>query len=310
VEAGLTREGVANLVRSFGNGRYIGEYYDGDERMDIILDAGHWDTPEDLAQVPVATPSGRVFQLGQLTQVQQVVGTSTVNHVNGARTQVVFISPPDRVSLEETLALLRREVEPSLRSILGSEGSVAYSGSADGLQGSVDAMLKNFVMALGILFILLAGLFRSLKDSLLVVLTIPLATVGGVLALRGLNLIYFQPMDLLTMIGFIILLGLVVNNAILLVHQTRSAERRGLSRDKAVSEALSVRVRPILMSTMTSIFGMLPLLLVPGEGSLIYRGLAGVIIGGMLVSMLFTLVLLPCLLRQGNIQIQDPIHHV
>jgi multidrug efflux pump subunit AcrB len=139
-----------------------------------------------------------------------------------------------------------------------------------------------------------------MKDSLIVLLTIPLATVGGVLALQILNLIYFQPMDPLTMIGFIILLGLVVNNAILLVHQTRIGEREGLPRDEAVRQALLLRVRPIFMSTLTSIFGMLPLLLVPGEGALIYRGLAGVIVGGMAVSTLFTLLLLPSLLRMGK----------
>jgi multidrug efflux pump subunit AcrB len=147
---------------------------------------------------------------------------------------------------------------------------------------------------------LLAGLFRSLKDSALVILTIPLAGVGGVIALQTLNLFTFQPMDLLTMIGFIILLGLVVNNAILLVDQTRQGEREGLDRDQAVQEALQVRLRPIFMSTLTSIFGMLPLLLLPGEGSVIYRGLAASIVGGMACSMFFTLLLLPCLLRLGK----------
>ena len=102
------------------------------------------------------------------------------------------------------------------------------------------------------------------------------------------------------MIGFIILLGLVVNNAILLVHQIRAMERHGLARRTAVSEAVGMRLRPILMSTLTSIFGMLPLLLVPGAGSELYRGLAAVIVGGMSVSAAFTLVLLPSLLRIGE----------
>jgi multidrug efflux pump subunit AcrB len=110
----------------------------------------------------------------------------------------------------------------------------------------------------------------------------------------------FQPMDLLTMIGFIILLGLVVNNAILLVHQTRAAERGGLGRRQAVRQAVSLRLRPILMSTLTSIFGMLPLLLIPGAGTELYRGLAAVIVGGMTVSTVFTLILLPSLLRVGE----------
>ena len=148
--------------------------------------------------------------------------------------------------------------------------------------------------------LLLSALFRSIKDSLLVVLAIPLATVGSVLMLRFLNLFAFQPLDLLTMIGFVILLGLVVNNAILLVHQTRQAEVEGLDRRRAVLQALQLRLRPIFMSTLTSLFGMLPLLLMPGVGSVIYRGMAAVIVGGMSVSTLFTLLLLPCLLRIGE----------
>ena len=140
-------------------------------------------------------------------------------------------------------------------------------------------------------------MFRSARDSLLVILSVPLATVGGVVSLNLLNLVTFQPMDLLTMIGFIILLGLVVNNAILLVYETRRCESEGLDRTHAVEHALRQRLRPIFMSTLTTIVGMLPLLLNPGAGSIIYRGLATVIVGGMAVSTLFTIFLLPALLR-------------
>jgi multidrug efflux pump subunit AcrB len=131
-----------------------------------------------------------------------------------------------------------------------------------------------------------------------------MATVGGILALRLIDLALVssggQKMDLLTMIGFVILLGLVVNNAILLVYRARDAEREGMSRKDAVESAVRLRLRPILMSTMTSIFGMLPLMLMPGAGSELYRGMATVIVGGMLVSTLFTLVLLPSLLRMNE----------
>ena len=168
-------------------------------------------------------------------------------------------------------------------------------------------MAGSFALAIAILYLLMSALFRSFKDSLLVLTALPLAMVGSVVALWimndglkyvGVNL--FQPMDLLTMIGFIILLGLVVNNAILLVHQTRAAERLGLGRREAVEEAVGLRLRPILMSTLTSMFGMLPLLVIPGPGTELYRGLAAVIIGGMCVSTAFTLILLPSLLRIGE----------
>jgi multidrug efflux pump subunit AcrB len=191
-------------------------------------------------------------------------------------------------------------VEPRLAEIMPADGNILYGGSANALTRAIKSMAGNFALALMVLFLLMAALFRSPKDSAMVVLAMPLATVGGVVALRLLNLVTFQPLDLLTMIGFVILLGLVVNNAILLVHQTRSAERVGLARDEAVEQALRTRLRPIFMSTLTSIFGMLPLLLLPGAGSVIYRGLAAVIVGGMTVSTVFTLVLLPCLLRMGR----------
>ena len=146
-------------------------------------------------------------------------------------------------------------------------------------------------------------MFQSFKDALLVVTTLPMATVGGIVGLRFLDwtLRSFgdssQSMDLLTMIGFVILLGLVVNNAILLVLRARDAEKMGMSTHEAVSNAVRLRLRPIFMSTFTSIFGMLPLLLMPGSGTELYRGLAAVIVGGMLISTLFTLVLLPSLLK-------------
>ena len=147
---------------------------------------------------------------------------------------------------------------------------------------------------------LMISLFKSAKDSLLVLLVMPLAVAGGVIGLYILNLFTYQSLDLLTMIGFIILLGLVVNNAILLVDQTREAQNQGLSRTDAVAQAVSIRARPVYMSTLTSLFGMLPLMLMPGVGSEIYRGLATVIVGGMSISAIFTLLLFPCLLQLGK----------
>ncbi len=298
-EVGWTRNDVASVVRTVGNGLWLGEYFDGEDRMDIILSAGGWDTPEQLGAMPVMTPYGGVVPLGELVGVQRTTGPGQIRRVNGRRTVSLSVSPPENVSLETAVDRIRNEVEPLLKSALPADGSIVYGGSADSLADAIETMSSNFLMALGILFLLMAGLFRSLKDSAIVVLTIPLAGVGGILALQVLNLVSFQPMDLLTMIGFIILLGLVVNNAILLVDQTRRAEREGLDREAAVRQALQIRMRPIFMSTFTTIFGMLPLVLLPGEGSVIYRGLATAIVGGMTCSLFFTLLMLPSLLRFG-----------
>jgi multidrug efflux pump subunit AcrB len=299
-EVGWNRNAIASVVRTMGNGSWLGEYFDGDERMDIILKTGGWETPEQLASTPVMTPAGEVVPLGELVKVERTTGPGQIRRVNGRRTVSLSLSPPENVSLESAVKQINEEVEPLLRSALPDDGTIIYGGSADSLSDAIETMSSNFLLALIILFLLMAGLFRSVRDSAIVALTIPLAGVGGIISLQVLNLFTFQPMDLLTMIGFVILLGLVVNNAILLVDQTRRAERQGLSRDAAVEKALNVRMRPIFMSTFTTIFGMLPLVLMPGEGSVIYRGLATTIVGGMTCSLFFTLLMLPSLLRLGT----------
>ena len=146
----------------------------------------------------------------------------------------------------------------------------------------------------------MAALFRSVRDSLLVMLVMPASIAGGIAALRVVGLFGFQALDLLTMIGFIILLGLVVNAAILLVDQTRARERHGIPRRQAVREALETRARPIVLSTLTAVLGMAPLIFMPGLGAEVYRGLAAVVSGGMVVGTLFTWVLMPALLRLGE----------
>jgi multidrug efflux pump subunit AcrB len=299
-EVGWNRNAIASVIRTMGNGSWLGEYFDGDDRMDIILKTGGWETPEQLASTPVMTPAGEVVPLGELVKVERTTGPGQIRRVNGRRTVSLSLSPPENVSLESAVKQINEEVEPLLRSALPDDGTIIYGGSADSLSDAIETMSSNFLLALIILFLLMAGLFRSVRDSAIVALTIPLAGVGGIISLQVLNLFTFQPMDLLTMIGFVILLGLVVNNAILLVDQTRRAERQGLSRDAAVEKALNVRMRPIFMSTFTTIFGMLPLVLMPGEGSVIYRGLATTIVGGMTCSLFFTLLMLPSLLRLGT----------
>lgn len=299
-EAGWTRETLSSVVRSLGDGVWVGEYFDGEKRMDIILRSEPWENPDELEAVPLATPLGGVLPLGELVQLERTVGPSQIVRIDRRRSVVLNVTPPEDLSLEEAIEILQNDVEPELKPLLPPDGTIQYGGSASALKSAIANMSENFLLAIMVLFLLMSALFRSMRDSLLVLLALPLATVGGIAALRILNLISFQPMDLLTMIGFIILMGLVVNNAILLVHQTRSAENAGMDRRDAVRQALQVRLRPIFMSTLTSIFGMLPLVLMPGAGSVIYRGLAAVIVGGMSVSTIFTLLLLPTLLRLGE----------
>ncbi len=299
-EVGWSRETMGSIIRTLGDGLLVSDYFDGEETLDVVLRATPWDVPEELMSTPLATPNAGVLPLGEMVEMQRTAGPNELRRLDRRRTVTLQVRPPADVSLEVALNKLKTEYEPNIYRQLPLDASVSYSGSANKLESALQTMAGAFVLAIIILYLLMSALFRSFKDSLLVLLVIPLATVGGVSALAVMNLYVHQPMDLLTMIGFVILLGLVINNAILLVHQTRAAEREGMSRRDAVNNAVHLRLRPILMTTLTSIFGMLPLLLIPGAGSELYRGLAGVIVGGMTVSTVFTLILLPSLLRIGE----------
>jgi multidrug efflux pump subunit AcrB len=298
-EAGWDRREVATVMRALGDGVYVGDYFDGDRNMDIVLRAPEWTSPEQLAATPLATPRGGIQSLDQLVRLERTAGPNEIRRVNRRRAVTLSITPPGDLSLEETIEILKTNVEPALLQMLPEDGEISYFGSADDLDIALTNMARSFAFAIVVLYLLMSGLFRSFTDSLLVIAALPLATVGGVTLLRIMNL----PMDLLTMIGFITLLGLVVNNAILLVHQTRQAEREGLDRRGSVEQAIRRRLRPIMMSTLTSLFGMLPLLLIPGPGSEVYQGLAAVIVGGMSVSTIFTLIFLPSLLRLGETKV-------
>ncbi|MDH3767381.1 MAG: efflux RND transporter permease subunit, partial [Gammaproteobacteria bacterium] len=299
-QAGLTRQDVALAVRAMTGGLFVSEYFDGNDRYDVILRSGKWKNPEELAAMPIATPRSGPQTIGSLAEIKRTVGPTQLQRFDGQRTISLQVLPPNQTTVEEALAVLRDEAGPTISAALPEGSSIKYRGSADQLESALQGMLINFLLAVAILFVVMAAIFRSARDSLLVLLVMPLAIVGGFIALKALNLVTYQSLDILTMIGFIILLGLVVNNAILLVSQTRAGEESGMSRRDAVEQAVRVRARPVYMSTLTSVFGMLPLAVIPGVGSDIYRGLATVIVGGMFFSAIFTLILMPSLLRLGE----------
>jgi multidrug efflux pump subunit AcrB len=298
--SGLSRSEVASAVRAYTGGLWAGEYFDGNERLDIIVKADEWRSPEQLVEMPIMTPQSGVQTVGELTTLRQTVGPSQLLRINGRRTVSVDFEPPENMTLDEAIDLLEEKVEPRVRAAMAPKVQLAYAGSANELHQALKAMGQNFLLALVILFALMAALFRSVRDSLLVMLVLPVSVAGGILALRVIDLFGFQALDLLTMIGFIILLGLVVNAAILLVDQTRARERNGVPRSQAVREALETRARPIVLSTLTAVLGMAPLIFMPGLGAEIYRGLAAVVAGGMVVGTTFTWFLMPSLLRLGE----------
>jgi HAE1 family hydrophobic/amphiphilic exporter-1 len=142
----------------------------------------------------------------------------------------------------------------------------------------------------------MAALFESWLYPFVIIVSVPLGAVGGLLGLFILNRFVTQQLDVLTMLGFVILIGTVVNNAILIVHQSLNHMRAaGMGPQRAILESVRSRIRPIFMTTLTSVGGITPLVVFPGAGAELYRGLGSVLLGGLLVSTIFTLLVVPTL---------------
>ncbi|MEC4680213.1 MAG: efflux RND transporter permease subunit, partial [Nitrospirota bacterium] len=209
---------------------------------------------------------------------------------------------------------LQRQIITPLKEAgsLGQLYNIRLSGTADDLTQTYDALKWNLLLALLITYLLIAALFESFLYPLVIITSVPLAATGGLLGLALVNqFVAYQPMDVLTMLGFIILLGVVVNNAILVVHQAlnfldqkQGEGSAGLSSTtswstndpiQAIAESVRTRFRPIMMSMLTTTFGLFPLVVSSGAGSELYRGIGSIVLGGLVTSTIFTLVLVPAL---------------
>jgi multidrug efflux pump subunit AcrB len=296
-EVGWDRPTVGTLVRALGEGAWLGEYFDGKTRLPIMLRVAGGNTPEALSETPFFTPSGQQVRLGDLVTLSTEVVPPGIRRIDHRRTVTLTIDPPASLSLEEALRTINQQILPRIRAQMPQDGSIRMAGSADSLSRTLVTMGRVFGLALVVLFLLMTALFRSVRDSVVVLLTVPLALVGGMLGLRLLGLVAFQALDLLSMIGFVMMIGVIVNHAILLVAAVRGAQVDRVPMEEAIRLGLNQRLRAILASTLTGALGALPMAINPGPGSVIYRGLAAVNIGGVILSLVFSLILIPALIR-------------
>lgn len=319
-EVGMTRSDLGLAVQAAGEGILLFRDYEKNgelKDMKIITEDALSDLPlEALLTSPVATPDGEVVDLSSLANLKRVLGPEQIRHVDRLRAVTLEVTPPDSMALEEAIekvdALIKKQQEAGG---IAPGVQVEIAGSSDALGEIKNALLgdgsfvglftSSLFLALFVVYLLMVVLFQSWSYPLVIILSVPLATVGGLLGLfivRQASLLdpYMpdQKMDVLTILGFVILAGVVVNNAILIVHQTINFMKNDPDCDpnEAICESVSSRVRPILMSTLTSVGGMLPLVLLPGSGSELYRGLGAVVVGGLVVSTIFTMFLVPTVL--------------
>lgn len=298
---GVTARELGDTLDAFNDGLRVAEITVGSNRKDLTLKGpdSNVTATQGIANLPVVTSSGTILPASSLAEIVVTSGPTEIRHLERVRTVTLDIRPPPNVPLEAALDLINAEVVDAIKSE-GVPTGVGFqiSGTADKLSQTWDAMVLDLIMAIAIVYLVMAVLFESFVYPLIILLSVPLATAGGIGGLALVNtFVAFQPLDMLTLLGFVILIGIVVNNAILLVHQTLHHLRdEDMDIQDAILEATSNRIRPIFMSTLTSVFGMLPLVLVPGAGSELYRGLGSVVVGGLSLSAVLTLAIIPPLL--------------
>jgi HAE1 family hydrophobic/amphiphilic exporter-1 len=297
---GVSTRELGDTIDAFNDGLRVAEITVGSSRMDLTLKGrvGEIVETQGINNLPVVTRSGKIIPASSLANVIVTSGPTEIRHIERERTVTLQINPPGQIPLQEVIDELNEKVITKIKADgLPSGIQINLSGTADQLSKTKEAIQVDLLMALVIVYLVMAVLFESFWYPLIIMLSVPLATAGGVLGLWLVNLQKFQALDMLTLLGFVILIGIVVNNAILLVHQTLFHIRdEGMDVASATLEATRNRIRPIFMSTLTSVFGMMPLVLFPGAGSELYRGLGSVVLGGLALSAVLTLLIVPPLL--------------
>jgi len=326
-ELGLNVQALATAVRALIDGAIIGDFnYEGDT-IDLLLirDPKIDLNPDQIEDMPLAVPSsdGSIVHLPlrDLVTIVKADASKSIKRVEQQRAITFTVNPPGTMALEEA--------QNEITALVGAcrsggeitpDVTVRFSGNADRLSQTRMALLgtwsgwnldsilsvgfSRLFLALLITYLLMAALFESFIYPFVIMFSVPMAMVGGLVGLSMVRSVHpDQQLDTLTMLGFVILIGIVVNNAILLVHQALNF-MRGLGEAdtdriepmeprEAIAESVRTRIRPIFMTTMTSVLGMLPLVIAPGSGSEIYRGLGAVVLGGLALSTIFTLLVVP-----------------
>lgn len=299
-ELGVSASELGYALNVFIDGAYATDYFIGGDKIDLSLVGRSAATErlQDLEDLPMVTPSGKLVPLSVLADVRLSAGPEQINHRERQRTITIQVSPPPNMALERALETIQKDVLAPfmVQGALSPGVQINLSGTADKLRETWESLRWNVVLALLITYLLMAALFESWLYPLVIILSVPVGAFGGFLGLWLLNRFTAQPLDVLTMLGFVILIGTVVNNAILIVHQALNLmAAEAMESGVAVLESVRTRIRPIFMTTSTTLFGLLPLVLVPGAGSELYRGLGSVVLGGLAVSSVITLVLVPAL---------------
>ncbi len=295
-QVGMTADELGLITNIILDGARISKYNDNGKEIDIKL---RGNSPKNISSNMLSTRfiynNDKFFPLSFVSDISIINSPQQINHVERDRTIKLQVSPDEKTNIEDALSLIKKSINTEYinKFIIDNNIEINLRGIAGKLEEAKSSLSKNFIYALLISFFLLSSLFQSFIYPLIVLTIVPLSSLAGIYGLKIMNIFSYEPLNMLSMLGFIILLGIVVNNSILIVYKSLNNIREGLSPTDSVKFAVKKRIRPIFMTTLTTSFGLLPLAIIPGAGAELYRGLAVIILSGLLISTIFTLFLTP-----------------
>jgi len=304
-DAGLTAADIGYTVLALVNGVKVADFREtSGKELDLTLrgSEAYRQHIERLGDIPLWTPRGGTVTLNHIAALRPEAGFNVIEHTEQQRSVRLECAVQADVAIGEIIDRVQTEMLEPLRAdgTIPPEYIVDLRGTARDLAQMWSAIRGSLLLALVITYLLMVALFESFVHPFVIMLSVPLATAGGYAMLylaMGWNLLMGLPpplLDVVAMLGFIILIGIIVNNAILVVAQALNFMREEkMPMREAVVASVDSRLRPIFMTTLTTILGMVPLVFRPGPGSELYQGLGAIIIGGLAVSTVFTLILTP-----------------
>lgn len=293
-EKGLSAAAIADIVQVALGGLRVGYYLTEGREVDLTLIGQHRNetTPIAMRSLPVALEDKNIVSLGAVARLQEVRAPTAINRVEMMRAITLTVNLNRKAPLSAVMNQAQHDIFRPIRSLLPQGYTMRLGETADRLRETIRDLGGSFLVALLISYLLMVALFRSFLYPLIIMATVPMATTGAFLAI-GIAGVSF---DTIAMLGLIILAGIVVNNGILIVHQTLQFREEGMDMETSLREGALSRLRPIMMTALTSVLGMLPLAMGAGSGTELYRGLGVAIVGGLLLSTFVTLYFVPALM--------------
>ena len=284
---GMTTRQIADVVVSKVRGDVATQYSFRDRKIDVLVRARATDraSVDSIRHLIVNPGNGQPVTLDSVADVVSTTGPSEIHRADQVRVAVVS-SNLRGIDLGGAV----REVQDMVAAHpLGADISMHMGGQGEELSDSVKSLLFAFGLAIFLVYLVMASQFESLLHPFVILFTIPLAMVGAVLAL----LITGSTVSVVVFIGLILLVGLVVKNAIILIDKVNQLREQGVAKREALVEGARSRLRPIVMTTLCTLFGFLPLAIAVGEGAEVRSPMAITVIGGLLMSTLLTLIVIP-----------------